>query len=429
MNIRLIKVSLSWIALLAVFRFAARPSMLSRNAYDAIIIPKNSVPIKKVAICIMLTQADAHPRGGQMQQSLDGAATLRRSIMQVYNLTEAKMVQRLVGLNPYNLNNNRSVHWMQPQVEKVSVYEVEMGDSKTVEMRFVALVDDDVDEKWIKVLRVHGYEVWKTRTPMDHTEVRSEKFAKQIKDSGAIGTAELIKLEGLRMKSFDTVFLFDCDVLFHRRFDELMGIEESFGWTVGGYVQEKINGGFLMYNPNHPASRHHLDQIVEILKEGDFRPGSGWRGSSIGWGWGGPTIQGILPYYYFMEATKEQDLLEKRLNITLAPSHRELDRCRYNNMAQLDRCANLTPFESVTSNHFTSTCSKPWHCVGEIQPLCDRFRVEFTKQYKEMVLELAQDRTYMNGSEVVQFVKDVKDGEWCVDEKFVSVSALLAEHI
>jgi len=434
MNIRVAKVSLYGIALMVVLRYAVRSRTLS-TCGPAVTLPygttthKQSAPeIQQVAITIMLTQADSHSRGGAIVQSLDGAATLRRSILQAYNLTQASTVERMVGLEPFNPNNNRSAEYMKPQMENVSVYKVSM-DSKSVEFRFIALVDDDVEDKWRKVLRLHGYEVWKTRTPLDHTEVRNESFGTMMKDSGAIGTTELIKLEGLRMRDFDKVFFLDCDVLFHKRFDELLDFEENHAWTIGGYVEEKINGGFLIYNPKHPASLYHMNRIIDILKEGDFRGGSGWRGSGIGWGWGGPTIQGILPYYYFIEANKEQEMLEQSLNITLAPAHIEIDRCKYNNMAQTDRCTNFT-FEEVTSNHFTSTCYKPWYCGDEReQPLCDKFRSVFGQTYKELILQLADSRNDMNDTAAFKFAKNLKDGEWCINNKFESVSAFLGEQV
>jgi hypothetical protein len=94
-------------------------------------------------------------------------------------------------------------------------------------------------------------------------------------------------------------------------------------------------------------------------------------------------------------------------------------------MVQLDKCKNL-PYDSVICNHFTGDCGKPWHCPPSgSSPLCDRFRVEFVKRYKETVLNLAESRPALNNSEAVQFVNNLGEGEWCIDGKFVSVSALL----
>jgi hypothetical protein len=428
---------LSVFAFFWVVRFAARQA--SREPVLGGYIKQSHTDDKdfeQVAVCIMLSQAHTLPFGGKVASSLDGAAALQRSILEAYNLTEAKTAERMVGLEPYNHNISKSEERMKPQVENVSVYQIELTKTKTVELRFIAMIDDDVDEKWIKVVRALGFEVWKTRSPVDLTEVRNEYFAKEIKSNGVLGIRELIKLEGLRMHAFQIVLFLDCDILFHKRFDELLEMKENYAWTISAYPEERTNGGFLVYNPNHPASMHHLDNIIELLREGDFRPGSGWKGTGIGWAWGGATIQGILPYYYFHEASKEQERLEQSLNLTLPPAHKELDKCQYNNWCKLDRCSNFT-YEEVTSSHFTDTCSKPWYCIhsNDTPPLCDRFHVEFARHYKQVVLELMDDqnaidvRNKMNGSEVVQFVNNVKDGEWCIGGRFESVSAFLYDHV
>lgn len=57
--------------------------------------------------------------------------------------------------------------------------------------------------------------------------------------------------------------------------------------------------------------------------KGDYREGSGWGGSHIGWFYGGRTIQGVLPYYY-NEVSKNRSLI--------------VDRCIYNSMADEDNC-------------------------------------------------------------------------------------------
>lgn len=36
----------------------------------------------------------------------------------------------------------------------------------------------------------------------------------------------------------------------------------------------------------------------------EFRRGSAWNGSKIGWFWGGMTVQGVLPYYYNLITAK-----------------------------------------------------------------------------------------------------------------------------
>ena len=61
-----------------------------------------------------------------------------------------------------------------------------------------------------------------------------------------------------------------------------------------GSAAPPVQGGFLLVAPSLAV----YSQLVETVKEGDFRPGTGWAGSHIGWCWGGRTIQGLLAYHY-----------------------------------------------------------------------------------------------------------------------------------
>jgi hypothetical protein len=48
--------------------------------------------------------------------------------------------------------------------------------------------------------------------------------------------------------------------------------------------------------------RPNLERLAElraIIRKGDHRPSGGWGGSQIGNFWGGQTIQGIIPYFYY----------------------------------------------------------------------------------------------------------------------------------
>jgi hypothetical protein len=46
-----------------------------------------------------------------------------------------------------------------------------------------------------------------------------------------------------------------------------------------------------------PSIDDYLNLInIELTTE--FSKGKGWNRSTIGWFWGGMTVQGILPYYY-----------------------------------------------------------------------------------------------------------------------------------
>lgn len=79
-------------------------------------------------------------------------------------------------------------------------------------------------------------------------------------------------------------------------------------------------GGFLVIRPNIDDYNSYID----ILIKGDYRSGSAWGGTKIGWFWGGKTIQGIVPYFYNKYTTPGRSLI--------------LDRCIYNTMADTENC-------------------------------------------------------------------------------------------
>ena len=159
-----------------------------------------------------------------------------------------------------------------------------------------------------------------------------------MKTDGCCGLSETLKLYVWLWTEFDYVLEIDADVHFHKNFDELFEHNVTLGWTHGATAhmnQELLNGGYLIVKPN-PHGPRHFKEMIEILKEGDFT-GAGWKKSGIGWVYGGRTIQGVLPYYYFKVAVGDEH---------------EYDRCKYNNMVEIDKCRKWV-FENVTSNHFT----------------------------------------------------------------------------
>ena len=62
-----------------------------------------------------------------------------------------------------------------------------------------------------------------------------------------------------------------------------------------------------------------FEEMIEIVRVGDFKKGKGWGGTGIGNWWGGATFQGLVPYYYFKVASKHNPAVE-------------VDRCIYNQM-------------------------------------------------------------------------------------------------
>ena len=138
---------------------------------------------------------------------------------------------------------------------------------------------------------------------------------------------------------------FDADMLVLAPLDELVESPETL-WTLDAHLGGNcINGGLLVTTPNRTV----FDGLVSTLRGGDFRSGSAWGGSGIGWCYGGQTFQGIIPYY-FRSVLHRGDL-------------RTLGAWEDNNNGVHGR--QETPYHGplagVRSVHFT-WCRKPWEC-------------------------------------------------------------------
>lgn len=156
----------------------------------------------------------------------------------------------------------------------------------------IALVHKDV-KYCLPILEAMGYEIRAYDTPFQIEDVENKKIGEEMKTDGCCGILEALKLWAWTWTEFDVVLSIDADVHFHKNFDELFELKTTLGWTHGATAdrnQELMNGGYLIIKPN----KKHFDDMVELLKEGDFRDGRGWKGSGIGWVYGGRTIQGIF---------------------------------------------------------------------------------------------------------------------------------------
>ncbi len=278
-------------------------------------------------------------------------------------------------------------------------------------IHFIALVTVDVLKDYHRILELGGWEVRVTPCPIRAEEIQNKQIAQEVVEDGAMGITEMVKVEGFRMREFTAVVMVDCDVFFHRNFEELFRLQDvgDLGWTHGGWDIEWVNGGFLVFHPKSKRSEFHYQRILELLREGDFRPGRGWKGSGVGWTYGGRTIQGLLPYYFLVELPALEDVpVPDRAGAIAALANTagqraalgvhgrkksrggtdvELDRCRYNNMVQLPKCKERV-FSNVTSNHFTGDCVKPWWCGTREHPLCRRFVKEWTVSANEYAKSL-----------------------------------------
>jgi hypothetical protein len=146
----------------------------------------------------------------------------------------------------------------------------------------------------------------------------------------------------------------------------------------------QVQGGFLLLRPSEAT----YEQMVEIVREGDFRPSKGWGGSGIGWCWGGQTIQGLVSY--FVNLVEPSLVRSPRLrrhpagttatppapppprSATDAAQGVPLDACKYNSMASTKKCELEAKIDEVASIHYT-VCQKPWECRRGANAICAEF--------------------------------------------------------
>jgi len=230
------------------------------------------------------------------------------------------------------------------------------------DIELVAIVSKEVVQCRYSLERM-GFQILERDLPVTPEQIRNPQIAREIVTDGCCGIWELLKLHAWKLDQYDRVVQLDTDILFHKNFDELFDFDTTLVWTHGALGgSERLNGGFLVVKPN----AQHFDDMVETIKSGDFRSGSGWRGKCC-WVYGGRTIQGVVPYYYLYEKVDAQQ---------------EVDRCQYNNMVEIDRCKTWR-YPHVTSNHFT-VCQKPWHCHRSSNQLCRAFTEAWWKRTREV---------------------------------------------
>ena len=163
------------------------------------------------------------------------------------------------------------------------------------------------------------------------------------------------KLLIYNLTEYDHVVSIDTDALVVDAIDELFdnpeetqGILDYYGLgdddpdhPEGGWKQAvvpAVNGGFVVVRPSKAA----LEGILDIYRRGDFTPDSvdgymaGWDHLGTGYFYGGISVQGLLPAYYFRDAilnrpanTTRYQAVQHALKTAEGRQFRELDQCVY----------------------------------------------------------------------------------------------------
>jgi len=271
----------------------------------------------------------------------------------------------------------------------------------------LALMPDTLprQEEERRVLSLLGIEARFVPVPVPLGQVKTEFARKSL--SKVLGEMEQLKYYGAAMTEYDRVVILDGDTMWLSPIDELF--ENTKGYPLQGIYDHELdvsdsafpplNTGFLVYTPD----KRDFDAICDIVREGDFRPGSGWEGSHTGWTYGTGS-QGILSFYYNQVTpgvkgfnttapTKGKDM--PGMSFTQQPPSsrfRPLDRSVYN-VIQTDLLKqaiseNHTDASRVKVFHFTGGCVKPWTCGGVSSDICATmtekwwdFRTELAKKW------------------------------------------------
>jgi hypothetical protein len=206
-----------------------------------------------------------------------------------------------------------------------------------------------------------GYTLLERETPVQVSEIQGEFLRSKIEQNGCCGEKELIKLHAYTLDQHPVVVHLDLDTLVLQPLDALFDImlhvpksplppsfhhlQQAVMWpneaatkqllssdgspnnhgTINAFYtidynmarpQNKIKpvqGGFLVLRPDRAVYQEYVD----IVKKGDYQPGTGW-GGVVGTFYGAMTFQGIIPYYY---------------NVLHPGQAVELNPCVYNQMA------------------------------------------------------------------------------------------------
>jgi len=261
-------------------------------------------------------------------------------------------------------------------------------------------------EQCSQVLKKVGFEVIVVDPPVQQKEIRGEHLRKFIHKEWCCGSDEFVKLYAYTLpheiivhvdidfafyKPMDNLFdaiLYDKDsregkearekIELERQTDALPDqigafITRDWGQVAPGKFPPGYQAGFLVARRDPTV----LDELIEVIKEGNYT--NGW-GHKFGWGekgYGGyvgaMAMQGLIAYYYDHVRTNNAV---------------ELNQCRYNHMGMdiryrnhpnfrknyrygecrngLQECEDcmITDIDTIYNVHYTM-CRKPWQCMAE----------------------------------------------------------------
>lgn len=259
-----------------------------------------------------------------------------------------------------------------------------------------------------QVLQDAGFEVVIKNRPVETDEIRGLSLRRNIHKEWCCGHEEFIKLYAYNTLPEPIVVHVDIDFIFKEPmdniFDALLYDKES---SIGKLARRNIErerardpwpdqpqafmtrdwpqvypgripgyqAGFIALRPNPQV----FDDIVEIIKEGNYSEGNhrenGWGNKGYGGYVGARAMQGLVAYYYDIHAPDTWvELNQCRYNhmgvdVKFSPGgfgflkgHLRANKCR-NGREDCEDCRH-TDLKAIYNIHYTQ-CRKPWNCIGE----------------------------------------------------------------
>ena len=239
-----------------------------------------------------------------------------------------------------------------------------------------------------------GYELLIRDVPVAVEDIEGDYLRTNVVHNGCCGEKEFIKLWAYTLVDHQIVVHLDLDsmmlkpmddvfesMLFDAASEESIAARKNLPVMYGEEMPPVVDAFFTRdYNMNNPQMkrpvlvqggflvlRPSLDSFKvykEIIRKGDFRPGTGWGGKGYT-KYGAMTFQGIVPYFY--------DEIKPNTSV-------ELSRCIYNAQADNPKtlpshsvgdCRDGRPdcqdcresdVSTLVTAHFT-LCQKPWNCL------------------------------------------------------------------
>lgn len=271
------------------------------------------------------------------------------------------------------------------------------------DMTLIALASDDIDAHNRELLESYGFKVMSQPNPVPESSVRTEQGRQSIK-SGCCGDSEMMKLYGSKMTEYQKVIVSDADVLFLDNIDELLNKEAVMQATYDHDMDTPysavppVQGGFVVITPNEKD----FHEMVETAQEGDFS-GKGWRGSGVGYAWGGYGPQGLWAYHYSKDALSKGYKQEKHADLPgdMTPQSPDsnivhLDRSKYNvlltNGAKKLFKENPATIKDIKTFHFAGECLKPWDCQEVKSDVCLQMTRRWWADRKELAAKHPNDK-------------------------------------